>query len=322
MVTRGKNTNTAGVAMTRVGDVERVLGQAAGGRQGGPLCLVTAGLHGNEPAGILALQRVFARLAGVPLRGRFVALSGNRGGLARGVRFVDEDMNRVWSGARVAASRALAQQESAETREQRDLLRCIERELDAAPERVTHLDLHSTSGAGPPFTVIAGPPASRAAANNLGVPLLLGLEDVIEGTLIEYLGGLGHAAVLIEGGQNEARSTIDHHEAAVWLTLAHSGVVAEADVPDLAGARARLVHGARGLPPELEIGYCHRLEPDEPFRMLPGYANFDAVVEGQLLARAGKDFADEVRAPWTGTLLMPRYQGQGLDGFFLGRRVG
>jgi succinylglutamate desuccinylase len=94
------------------------------------------------------------------------------------------------------------------------------------------------------------------------------------------------------------------------------------DAPELEGARQRLLSGARGLPNELEIAYCHRLEPDEPFKMLPGYANFDAVVEGQLLANSGPGLAREVRAPWTGTLLMPRYQGQGLDGFFLGRRVG
>jgi succinylglutamate desuccinylase len=314
---------TRGTAIESIGTVERVVGHAKGTRPGGPLCIVTAGLHGNEPAGILALRRVFARLEKVPVQGRFVAFSGNRAGLARNVRFVDEDMNRVWSTERVDALRASRRaQENSETREQRELLEHIDRELAARPECVTHLDLHSTSGAGPPFTVIAGPESSRAAANNLAVPLLLGLEAVIAGTLIEYLGGLGHATVLIEGGQNEAASTVDHHEAAVWLTLVHSGVVKAADAPDLSGARTRLLHGARGLPNELEIGYCHRLEPDEPFKMLPGYANFDDVVEGQLLARAGPDFAREVRAPWTGTLLMPRYQGQGLDGFFLGRRVG
>src|SRR4029079_11449594 len=227
------------------------------------------------------------------------------------------------SKERVAALRTSgSDRDNAEMSEQRDLLAHIERAFASSPSRVTHLDLHSTSGAGPPFTVIAGPNASRAAANNLGVPLLLGLEDVIEGTLIEYLGGLGHATVLIEGGQNEAESTVDHHEAAVWLTLVQSGVVKAAGAPDLASARQRLLSGARGLPNELEIGYCHRLEPDEPFKMLPGYANFDAVVEGQLLANSGPGLAREVRAPWTGTLLMPRYQGQGLDGFFLGRRVG
>lgn len=317
------------VESSRIGSVERVLGSAGDPRAKGPLCIVTAGLHGNEPAGILALRRVMARLPDVPVHGRFIALAGNRAGLARAVRFIDEDMNRCWSRERVDALRTGAKQDSArsagdnsETREQREMIEHLDRELAVGHERVTHLDLHSTSGAGPPFTVIAGPDASRAAANNLGVPLLLGLEAVIEGTLIEYLGGLGHATVLIEGGQNEAASTVDHHEAAVWLTLVHAGVVKQADVPDLPALRTKLLQGARGLPNELEIGYCHRLEPDEPFKMLPGYANFDDVVEGQLLARAGPDFAQEVRAPWTGTLLMPRYQGQGLDGFFLGRRVG
>lgn len=304
--------------------VERVLGAASSARGNGPLCLITAGIHGNEPAGVIALRRVFETISKqrVPLQGRFVALSGNRTGLANCVRYVNEDMNRLWSSARVDALRQSdGKFDNSEQREQRELLACLERELNLQPARVTHLDLHSTSGAGPPFTVIAGPDSSRNAANHLGVPLLLGLEAIIAGTLIEYLGSLGHATVLIEGGQNEAPSTIDHHESAVWLTLVFAGVVLERDVPDYAGLKARLNHGADGLPSELEIGYCHRLEPEEPFKMLPGYSNFDAVVEGQLLARSGPDLAREVRAPWTGTLLMPRYQGQGLDGFFLGKRV-
>lgn len=299
----------------------RVLGEAG---ERGPLCLVTAGIHGNEPAGVIALRRVFATIAKhkVAMTGRFVALSGNRAGLARPARFIDEDMNRMWSKARVDLLRAGdAGRDNSEQREQRDLLACIDRELGAGHERVTHLDLHSTSGVGPPFTVIAGPSSSRAAANHLEIPLLLGLEAVIEGTLIEYFGSLGLSTVLIEGGQNEALDTIDHHESAVWMTLVHAGVVRENDVPQYAHLRTRLLHGAGGLPHELEIGYRHRLEPEEEFRMLPGYSNFDAVVEGQLLARSGPSLAHEVRAPWTGTLLMPRYQGQGLDGFFLGRRT-
>lgn len=304
--------------------LERVLGEAGDVRGHGPLCLVTAGIHGNEPAGVIALRRVFATIASKKpaMQGRFVALCGNRAGLARPARFVDEDMNRMWSRARVEALRTSdTKRDNSEQREQRELLARIDAELAVGHDRVTHLDLHSTSGIGPPFTVIAGPDASRTAANHLGIPLLLGLEAIIEGTLIEYMGGLGHSTVLIEGGQNEAPSTIDHHESAVWMTLVRAGVVRERDVPNHAHLRERLLHGADGLPNELEIGYCHRLEPEEEFRMLPGYSNFDAVVEGQLLARSGPQLEREVRAPWTGTLLMPRYQGQGLDGFFLGRQT-
>lgn len=307
-----------------ISGLERVLGRVSGAREGGPLCVVTAGLHGNEPAGVHALRRVFHDIATkrVPLQGRFVAFSGNRTGLERGVRFVDEDMNRVWSAARVASMRDRDPRlDNSEEREQRELVGLLRGEFERGHERVTHLDLHSTSGIGPPFTVIAGPDSSRGAANNLGVPLLLGLEAIIAGTLIEHLGSLGHTTVLLEGGQNEARSTIDHHESAVWLTLVEAGVVKASDAPELAAHRTRLLNSANGLPGELEIAYCHHLEPDEEFKMLPGYASFDAVVEGQLLARSGPNFEREVRAPWTGTLLMPRYQGQGLDGFFLGRRI-
>jgi succinylglutamate desuccinylase len=139
---------------------------------------------------VIALRRVFATIAKhkPAMQGRFVALSGNRAGLAKPARFIDEDMNRMWSKARVEALRTGdSRRDNSEQREQRDLLACIDRELNVGHERVTHLDLHSTSGVGPPFTVIAGPASSRAVANHLGVPLLLGLEAIIEGTLIEYM---------------------------------------------------------------------------------------------------------------------------------------
>src|SRR4051812_46369612 len=94
----------------RTGNVERVLGDLGEARRGAPLCLITAGIHGNEPAGITALRRVLSRLTRhsstvIPLHGRFLALSGNRGALMRGLRHVDEDMNRVWSAGRIAALR-------------------------------------------------------------------------------------------------------------------------------------------------------------------------------------------------------------------------
>ena len=57
---------------------ERVLGRVSSGR-GGPLLIVVGALHGNEPAGVLALRRLFALLAdGVALeRGTLVGLIGN-----------------------------------------------------------------------------------------------------------------------------------------------------------------------------------------------------------------------------------------------------
>jgi succinylglutamate desuccinylase len=310
----------------RVESLERVLGTVATGEPGGPLVLITVGIHGNEPSGLHAMRRVLADVArhGVALDGRLSAFVGNRAGLSRNVRFVDEDLNRMWSPRRVDALReANPGTDSVERAEQRELLGLLDDELASAAGGVTLLDLHSTSADGPPFTVVAGPDSSRIAAARLGVPTLLGLAPVVAGTLIEYVGSLQVSAIVFEGGQNDAPATIDHHESAVWSTLCGSGVVAERHVPGgIARHRERLAAAAAGLPPAIEVAYVHRLEPGEPFAMAPGFHNFRAVARGEVLARQGPDLRREVRAPQDGILLMPRYQGQGLDGFFLGRAVG
>ncbi len=310
----------------RVESLERILGTASTGEAGGPVVLVTVGIHGNEPSGLHAVRRVFAdiRRHDVRLDGRLCAFVGNRAGLARNVRFVDEDMNRLWSPARVEAlRRADPSTDNVERAEQRELLHLVDAELDAAIHGAMHLDLHSTSGDSPPFTVVAGPEASRAFAAGLHVPALLGLEPLIAGTLIEYVGSRGHPAVVLEGGQNDAPATVDHQESAVWATLCSAHVVAEDAVPGgMARHRDRLVRSARGLPPVIEVAYVHRLAPGEEFAMLPGFENFRAIARGELLAHAGPGLARAVRAPQDGILLMPRYQGLGLDGFFLGRAVG
>lgn len=291
-------------------------------RTGAPCLVVTAGLHGNEPAGIHAVRRVLREIETreIVLVGRFAAFVGNQRGLARNVRHVDEDMNRLWTREKLERQRTSAPAgDSSEGGEARELLPLLERELAREPERLTHLDLHSTSGAGPPFCVVATSAGSRASAFAIGAPLLSGLDRMIAGTLIEWMGSHGHPAVVLEGGQNESRSTIDHHESALWLVLVEAGVVDAKSVRDLERHRERIARAAHGIPGEVEVDYCHHLAPGEDFAMLPGFENFDSVCEGQLLARSGPGLAREVRAPWTGTLVMPRYQGQGLDGFFLGR---
>lgn len=306
--------------------LERVLGTHQG-REAGPLLVVTAGLHGNEPAGVVACRRVLRDLATMQpvMRGRFVALSGNRPALAKNVRSLEHDLNRLWSKEELARSRSMsggpAKDLDPEHAELVDLADVLVRELARAQGKVTLLDLHSTSGAGPPFTLLAHPEKSRAIARELDVPVLIGLERILRSTLIDWITALGHQAVVLEGGQNEAPSTTDHHESAIWVFLASTGMIAESALPELAQHRERLSRAAGALPRLLEICYRHALQPGERFEMLPGWANFAAVKQGELLARAGDALEHEVRSPETATMIMPRYQGQGLDGFFLARQV-
>jgi succinylglutamate desuccinylase len=64
----------------------------------------------------------------------------------------------------------------------------------------------------------------------------------------------------------------------------------------------------------MEMRYRHPIGPGDQFRMNPGWRNFQAVGRGQPLAR---DAHGDIVAQQHGRILMPLYQAQGEDGFFL-----
>lgn len=147
--------------------------------------------------------------------------------------------------------------------------------------------------------------------------LLLGIEEQLEGTMLEYLNNLGAVTLGFEGGQHVSQEAIDNHEALVWLALVNSGILAPEDAPSLARHQETLAK-ATGKSRFVEIRYRHPVKPADEFRMKPGYENFQPVRRGELLA---EDKGGAIRAKENGLILMPLYQKLGADGFFLGREI-
>ena len=291
------------------------------GASPGPTLIVIGGLHGNEPSGNAAMQRVAESLerARTPMRGDVTMVAGNLGALVRGVRFVDHDLNRGWSRERLAALRAAAPETlDAEDREQLALAEALEAALGAARGPAFLLDLHATSAAGIPFALCRDSPEARRFAGAFPLTVVLGLIEALSGTLAGYLGDRC-TAVVVEGGQNSAPATIRNHEAVLWLALAAAGIVVEPDVPSIEARRETLTRTRGDLPPVLEVHHRHAIAAEDRFRMEPGFANIQRVDGNQLLAH---DRAGEIRAPEPGFVLMPLYQTMGDDGFFLGREAG
>jgi succinylglutamate desuccinylase len=299
----------------------RVLGRYGGDRPG-PVLLVVGALHGNEPAGVAAGRRVLAALRErrPPIAGRAVFLVGNRAALATGDRFVERDLNRMWLPERVEALGQVAEDGNltTEDRELRELWTTLRQELDGAHGEAYLLDLHTSSAPGCPFMTVGDTLRNRTFALHFPLPLILGLEEQIDGPLLEYLNNLGLVTLCIEAGQHDAPSSVDHMEAAVWIGLVASGMLREEDVPDLGEHRARLLAAARDVPRVIEVRHRHPISPHDLFRMRPGYRNFQQVSRGDVLA---EDRFGEVRARERGLLLLPLYQGKGDDGFFLSREV-
>ncbi|HVS18511.1 MAG TPA: succinylglutamate desuccinylase/aspartoacylase family protein [Planctomycetota bacterium] len=298
--------------------VERVLGDFGAGRDG-PLLVLVGGVHGNEPGGVEALRDFCLELAtrAELLRGRVLALAGNLAGLAARRRFVDEDLNRAWTRENVERLTGGGVAQSSEERELIELEGLLAEALAGAHTGVTLLDLHSTSGEGPPFAILSDHGPARELARALEVTAVLGLHKNVRGTLIDWFEELGHTSVVLEAGQNDAPVTRARHRAAAWLALECLGLL-EPGALDLSAERATMLEATAHLPATVEVCLRWGIEPGERFRMEPDFVNLQPVHRGQLLAHGGAHAATPIHAPFDGLLLMPLYQEQGSDGFFLG----
>ncbi len=306
---------------------DRVVGHVKGERPG-PTLIIVGSLHGNEPAGVEGLRRAFARLPdGRGLAGEVLGLAGNREALARGRRWVDDDLNRIWKRDRVDEVRRLREAGTdlsaltVEEREMGELEEAITRAVDsarAAGQQVYVLDLHTTSGAGPSFCVLEDTLPARRLARALESSLVLGLEEELSGTLTHWLANRGVVAVGFEAGQHEDPAAGERAEAAIWLALEGLGILEVGRRSEVAKARRRLIKERRNLPRVVDVRYRHPVEPGDGFEMAPGFQTFQQVSEGQPLAL---DREGPVTAPMDGLLLMPLYQSQGDDGFFIVRKI-
>ena len=210
--------------------IERVLGDHVGSDTpdgSGPVLIVVGGLHGNEPAGVLALQRVFAELAEgtTRLRGRLVGLCGNRKALTQGQRYLVDDLNRSWWPERVERLRSIDKALDAEDEEIRELDRELQSVLREAKGAAYFLDIHSTSGDGGVFSTFDDNLPNRDFAMTLPVPQVIGLEEELSGTLVGYLNDRGLTAIGFESGQHEDPESVDRAAAAIWIALHTAGLI-------------------------------------------------------------------------------------------------
>jgi succinylglutamate desuccinylase len=301
-----------------VGPAGQHLIGAVRGVEPGPTQIVLGGVHGNEPAGVLACRRAFSLLKEKQsaIRGEVVFLAGNTRALLKGSRYIDADLNRRWpahNAGRVSAVRV----RTSESLEQRELLAELEKALTTARGEVHFLDLHTTSALGVPFATVGDTLRNRRFAMNFPATIVLGLEEQIDRTLLEYLNNLGVVTMGFEAGQHMAESSVRHHEAVIWIAMVAAGNLRADDLPELSRHLATLERASGGVS-IVEVRYRHAIRAEDRFRMEPGFANFQCVKKGELLAR---DHRGQIKARESGLVLLPLYQALGDDGFFLGREV-
>jgi succinylglutamate desuccinylase len=253
------------------------------------------------------------------LHGEVVLLRGNTRALEQRVRYIDADLNRQWT-AENARTNELEKQgipEVSELREQSEMLTIVKEVVGRARGEIYFLDLHTTSASGQPFATVGDTLRNRRFALTFPLMIVLGLEEQIDGTMLEYMNNLGAITMGVEAGQHEAMTSVDHHEAVIWNASASTGNFRREDLPELDRSRSLLMRASGGRR-VVEVRHRHAIVPEDHFKMERGFKNFQTVRCGEVLAQ---DRIGEIKARETGLILLPLYQPLGDDGFFLGREV-
>ena len=230
---------------------------------GTPEVAVVGAIHGDEPCGPVAIDRLVAEAPPVRRPVKFVV--ANEEALDAGVRYLDEDLNRAFPG-----------DSDVESHERR-LAAHLARELRGC----TTLSLHSTRSFAEPFALVDRvDAATRAICPHLPVSVVVETDRFTDGRLIEH----PHTVEVecgLQGTDEAAENAYDLIRAFLDAT----------DVLDAADERSP--NATRAVTAETDEVTIYRLldpipkAPDGDHEVFA--ANFESVAEGDRFAATDGD---------------------------------
>jgi succinylglutamate desuccinylase len=293
------------------------------------MLIIIGAMHGNEPAGVKAVDLMGKMLEVEPItnpdflyRGMVLGLIGNLEAYQLGQRFINRDLNRTWTAENIEMIRNTPiDQLRHEKREIKDILLTIEEEIEFyQPDKIVVLDLHTTSSYGGIFSLATDDPESLRIAVELEAPVVTGMLTGIKGTSLHFFNteslGVETTPVVFESGQHDEPLSVNRAIAAITNCMKIIGSI-EPGVVENQHNHLLETYSA-DLPSVTRLVASHPLKPQDGFKMQPNYQNFQVVRAGELLAT---DASGDIISPADGRILMPLYQEQGEDGFFIVEEV-
>lgn len=303
---------------------ERVIGRYTGDEKG-PLLIVFGAMHGNEPAGVKAMDLMLKMLEVEPItnpqfkfKGRLVGLVGNVRAMREGERFINKDLNRQFTLENIRRVQTAAVDTlDSEDLELKEILEAVNQEIaDYQPEKLVILDLHTTTAYGGIFSIPTDDEESIRIALELHAPVVKGMLKGIKGTSLHYFNNdnfeIETVAVCFESGQHEENLSINRAIAAITNCTRTIGCVDAVHIENRHDSL--LIEYSKNLPKLAQLMEIHSIKPGDGFEMMPNFKNFQKIKRGEWLA---KDKNGKILASTDGRILMPLYQKQGEDGFFL-----
>ncbi len=291
-------------------EYNRILGSYTTNKKG-PLLFVTAAVHGNEPSGVKALQRIFEILNTEKphIKGTIVGVVGNVAALQKKVRFIEEDLNRTWTQENL-------QQKNKDTAEKKEMFQLIETLENVYKPHHTEryfIDCHTTSSASLPYISVQELGKNDTFAHQFPIHVIRGFPDIVNGTIDGFFSKQGITGFTVEAGQHESKESEAYHEGVIWIALQEACGLNFDALQDIPPAVLKTMNGT---PPQKTFKIIHRfgLKEEDDFKMQPGFENFQPIQKGENLATLN---GTQINSVWDAYIFMPLYQSQGNDGFFV-----
>ena len=283
------------------------------GKQPGATVVFFAGIHGNEFAGVNALNTIIPQLNKNDIRGEIFGVYGNIKALKANKRFIDFDLNRLWTTKKLER---LEEEKNLENElfEQIDLFKFIKGVLASTDNPIYFIDMHTTSSKTLPFITINDALINRKFSACFNVPVVLGIEEYLEGPLLSYLNTLGYVSLGFESGQHTDPQAIKSCEAFVYLVLNHTNNLLNPESDKINKYENELKKASKSIDSIFEVVYKYHIELEENFKMYQGFESFQSIKKGTLLARSNDE---DIYSNYSAKLFMPLYQKSGNDGFFI-----
>lgn len=307
---------------------KRIIGKYTGSKKG-PLLIAIGSMHGNEPAGYYAIDLMCKMLEVEPITnpefafsGKLVGIIGNIKALDKGIRFLKKDLNRCWTKEIISEIDNTDLDElQDEKQEIKEILTVIREEVKKyQPEEIYILDLHTTSSNGGIFTIVPDNNENIRMAMELNAPVILGLLKGVRGTSTEYFNhdvfGIPTFTFSFESGNHEDILSVNRAIAAMTNLMTIIGCIDAKHVENR--HNVLLEEFSMNLPKLSKLLYKHEIKEGDEFKMNLGYHNFQKIKKGEFLA---VDKNGKILSSYDGRILMPLYQKQGEDGFFIIKEI-
>jgi len=301
-------------------ETERIIGHFQGELKG-PTLVFFGGIHGNEQSGVTALENVFQELNSNPLscKGVVYGIRGNLPALLKGKRFLEKDLNRLWTISNINIIKNKPPHLlSIEEKELVSIYELVSEIIEKKDGPFYFIDFHTTSSKTLPFITINDALINRRFSKLFPVPIILGIEEYLEGPLLSYVNQKGYVSLGFESGQHTEEASIKNSIAFTWLAMAYTGFLRKTDIKNFKEYYFQLQESANRNSSFYEIVYRHHINDIKEFKMMVGFKSFESVIEGTPLALENNEF---ITAEKDSIIFMPLYQEQGEEGFFLIRKI-